>query len=98
MSFGRYELFINGEKRGDIETFAQVFEQINDAYESLEDQYSGEVYWELEDHQPHRIRIARHKMTAGLWYAYAENAISLRLWLEVFGWTSSTEDIPQPLP
>lgn len=86
MSFGRYELRINGEKRGDIESFEEVFSQIDDAYLALDDQYSGEVYWELEDWGNDDLKVARHKMEAGFWYAYAENAEAFRSWLKLFGW------------
>jgi len=87
MSFGRYELFINGEKAGDHETIQDVFHVIDSHYEALDDQYAGVVRWEIEDHDIDCIRITRQRMEAGFWYAYAETPEAFKMWLDLFGWS-----------
>lgn len=85
MTFGRYELKINDDKQGDFQTLDDVYLVLDWHYSQLPDQYAGEIYWRLEDLEP-PIKIARHRMPASLWYAFAETPANFGRWLALFGW------------
>lgn len=97
MSFGRYELFVDGEKAGDHETIQDVFDIIDSHYDALRDQYDGVVRWEIEDWGPDadsQLRITRKNMPAALWFAFAETAETFEKYLDLFCWNER----PTPSP
>lgn len=91
MSFGRYELKINGDKRGDFLSLDDVYQEINVEYGVLQDRYSGVVRWEIEDFGQDRVRVAHHNMEGGFWDCYAEDAKAFSMWLDLCGWNSFSD-------
>ncbi len=91
MSFGRYELFIQGEKFGDHDSLEDVFQIIDSCYQNLE--YSDTLWWKIEDFTDDGIRVCTKRMDAGLWYAYAETPQAFAMWLELFGWSERSASL-----
>lgn len=83
----RYHLIINGMLQERLETIYDVWKTLDEEYEALEDQYAGEVWWDIEDHKTNPPRIAQgDKMPAAIWHAWSATADEFTSYLYMFGW------------
>jgi hypothetical protein len=85
MPFGRYHLYVNYEKCGDLATIADCWHILDDAYSNLPDTYSDVLHWEI--HDPfHGARFCKFDMDGGIWEACCEDSKTFALYLEMCGW------------
>lgn len=89
MPFGRYNLFVNHEKRGDFSTLAECWEILEDAYAKLPDPYGDYLHWEI--HDPfHGAVFCKFDMAGGTWNACCETPKVFAMYLELVGWDEMT--------
>lgn len=91
---GRYELRINGEKLGDFDDLADVYAAIEWEYGLFADRYTGEVFFHLEDWggpEDAPLRVARARLSGGIWDALCEDAQAFSMWLDALAWQTPSD-------